>query len=121
MRSAAFIRVELPRTRRIELLKDEYAHFLADGKTLTALLLRLVPLHGKKRVERWTDAAKSGDWDMLVAELLDLHYDPMYARSIDRNFPRIAEAPAVAPEAIDRDFRALARELDAQDRLHNTA
>ncbi len=58
---------------------------------------------------------------ILVAELLDLHYDPMYARSIDRNFTRIAEAPAVAPEATDRDFRALARELDAQDRLHDTA
>ncbi|MEO8303481.1 MAG: tRNA 2-selenouridine(34) synthase MnmH [Betaproteobacteria bacterium] len=121
MRSAPVIRVELPRVQRIELLKDEYAHFLADGEALSALLLRLVPLHGKTRVERWTDAARACDWDMLVAELLDLHYDPMYARSIDRNFPRIAEGPAIAPEATDRDFRALARQLDAQDRLHDTA
>lgn len=121
MRSADCIRVTLPRAQRIELLKDEYAHFLADGEALTALLARLTPLHGKKRVERWADAATSGEWDMLVAELLDLHYDPMYTRSIDRNFPRIAEAHAVEADLADRDFRVLARELHARDRAHDIA
>ena len=121
MRSAACIQVALSRPRRIELLKAEYAHFLADAEALAVPLQRLVPLHGKKTVERWTEAANAGDWDMLVAELLELHYDPMYTRSIGRNFPRIAEALEVAPSATDGDFRALARDLDAQDRLRTIA
>jgi tRNA 2-selenouridine synthase len=114
MRAAEGIRIELPQPLRIELLKGEYAHFLADHGALAARLLHLVPLHGKKTVERWTDAAKAGDWDRLVGELLLLHYDPAYTRSIGKNFPRIADAIAVSPSAVtDSAFQALARELDA--------
>ena len=114
MRAAEGIRIELPQPLRVELLKGEYAHFLADHGALAARLLRLVPLHGKSTVERWTDAAKAGDWDTLVGELLLLHYDPAYTRSIGRNFPRIADAISVSPFAVTEGaFQALARELDA--------
>jgi tRNA 2-selenouridine synthase len=122
MREALCIRLDLPRALRIELLKHEYAHFLADPTLLAARLARLVPLHGKKMVEQWTDAAKAGDWDCVIAELLDLHYDPAYTRSIGRNFPRIADAVTVAPTAATDDaFQALARELDTEVRLRVTA
>jgi tRNA 2-selenouridine synthase len=115
MRAATCIRVVLPPTLRIELLKHEYAHFLADHEALSARLARLVPLHGKKTVERWIDAAKAGDWDTLVGELLALHYDPMYRRSIERNFPRSARALDVAPSALtDGAFEALACAIDAR-------
>jgi tRNA 2-selenouridine synthase len=58
----------------------------------------------------------------VIAELIDLHYDPAYSRSIGRNFPRIADALTVAPAAATADaFRALARELAAEDRLRVTA
>jgi len=57
----------------------------------------------------------------MIAELLDLHYDPAYTRSICKNFPRIADAVTVAPMAATDDaFRALAREIDAEDRLRVT-
>jgi len=122
MRGAPCIRLELPRARRVELLKREYAHFLADPAALTARLERLVPLHGKKAVEEWSAAASAGDWDRVIAQLLDLHYDPAYTRSIGRNFPRIAEAVTVEPAAASDDaFRALAHELDAEDRSRITA
>jgi tRNA 2-selenouridine synthase len=122
MRNAACIRVVLPRPLRIELLKDEYAHFFDDRDALSARLERLVPIHGKQAIARWTDAAKTGDWDTLVGELLEAHYDPMYRRSIDRNFPRVADAIDVEPSAIaDGAFRALARELDARVRERITA
>ncbi len=122
MREAPCIRLELPRAPRVELLKREYAHFLADPAAFAARLERLAPLHGKKAVEQWAAAATAGEWDRVIAELLDLHYDPAYTRSIGRNFPRIAEAVTVAPAAAtDEAFRALARELDAEDRLRVTA
>jgi len=115
MRAAECVRLELPRPKRIELLKGEYAHFLADHAALAARLQHLAPLHGKSTIERWADAARAGDWDTLVGELLDRHYDPLYARSIDRNFPRIADAIGIAPAAVSgAAFRALARELGAR-------
>jgi tRNA 2-selenouridine synthase len=122
MRDAHCVRVELPRALRVELLKEEYAHFLADPVLLSERLERLAPLHGKKAVREWSEAAQAGDWNRVIAELLDLHYDPAYARSIGRNFPRIGEALAVAPAAVTEDaFRALARELAAEDRSRVTA
>jgi len=122
MRAAECIRVVLPRPLRVALLKDEYAHFFDDCEALSGRLERLVPIHGKQAIARWTDAARAGDWDTLVSELLETHYDPMYRRSIDRNFPRIADAIDVEPSAITGGaFRALACELDARVRERVTA
>ena len=119
MRSAHCIRLDTPPRLRIALLKDEYVHYLADPVTLSARLAHLVPLHGRKTIDHWTAAAAAGDWDTLVGELLARHYDPAYARAIERNFPRFNDALVVAPSAIDNDaFRALAHSLDASVRAH---
>jgi tRNA 2-selenouridine synthase len=116
MRCAECIRVQLAQPMRIELLKSDYAHFLDDHVTLAARLDRLVPLHGRKTIERWAEAAASGDWDTLIRELLEIHYDPTYARSISKNFPLIEKATIVTPAAItDAAFRELAHELHAAD------
>ena len=122
MRAGDCIRIELAQPQRIDLLKQEYGHFLADRAALTARLHHLAPLHGKNTIERWTAAAEAGDWDMLVDDLLKLHYDPLYLRSIGKNFPRSADAMDVAPTAVTEPaFRTLAREVDArvQTRFHS--
>jgi hypothetical protein len=52
-----------------------------------------------------------------VGELLALHYDPTYRRSIERNFPRSDQALEVAPSALtDAAFDVLARAIDARSR-----
>jgi len=112
MRGSPCVRVELPRALRIALLREEYAHFLADPALLVQRLVPLVPLRGKSTIERWNALAAARDFDALVEELLAGHYDPVYARSIERNFPRHAEAATVAPEAIDEAaYRRAARRL----------
>jgi len=123
MRAAPSIRVETPLAVRVALLKDEYAHFLDDHAALAARLAQFVPLHGRKQIERWSEAATAGDWDLLVGELLTMHYDPLYARSIDRNFAGAREAIVVSPQTAERDaFRALARDLQAEvRRRHESA
>jgi tRNA 2-selenouridine synthase len=114
IRAAPCIRLDTPAPLRIALLKDEYSHYVADAATLAARLAHLVPLHGRKTVERWKDAAAAGDWDTLVGDLLARHYDPTYARAIERNFARLEDALVVTPERVDdAAFRALARSLDA--------
>jgi tRNA 2-selenouridine synthase len=115
MRDAACIRVATEQSMRVALLKDEYAHFLADPASLADKLQPLVPVHGRKVIERWLAAAEAGDFDTLVDELLAMHYDPTYARSIQRNFPNSATAISVIPPDISVPaFRALARELHAR-------
>ena len=114
IRAAPCITLDTPAPLRVALLKDEYAHYLANAGALAARLAHLVPLHGKKTVERWEAAAAAGEWDALVGELLAQHYDPTYRRAIERNFARLDDALVVAPDGIDdAAFRALARSLDA--------
>jgi tRNA 2-selenouridine synthase len=112
MRGAQCVRVDTAQPLRVALLKDEYAHFLADTPALAARLSRLVPLHGHKIIDHWNEAATAGDFDAVVDDLLVRHYDPTYARSIERNFPRVAEALTVTPTGIDvAAFAAVAREI----------
>ena len=112
MREARCVRVATPIPLRVALLKDEYAHFLEDADALAARLAHLVPLHGRKTIDRWICAAQAGDFDALVQDLLVMHYDPAYTRSIERNFPRVVDAITVTPHDVaPAAFAALAREL----------
>jgi tRNA 2-selenouridine synthase len=100
MRVAPCVRVATPQAMRVALLMEEYAHFLADPGALNTRLAHLVPLHGRKTVERWAASALAGDFDPLVEELLVAHYDPTYTRSIERNFPESVRALTVTPAGI---------------------
>ncbi len=112
MRASPCARVELGRAHRIALLQEEYRHFLADPALLAQRLAPLVPLLGREPVARWNALAAAGDFDTLVGELLDRHYDPTYTRSIEANFPAIGRATVVAPSGVDGEaFRSAAREL----------
>ncbi len=108
-----------PLAQRIALLKDEYAHFIAAPRQLDACLQRLTELHGKEKVARWQAQAIAGDWDALVSALLAAHYDPMYARSLKRNFPTAGNSLQVEAHDVSREaFAALAGEVRAM--LDNT-
>ncbi len=114
MRAGRALTLRTPLDRRVALLKDEYAHFLADPALLGACLRPLTVLHGRATIARWEAMAAAADWDPLVAGLLEAHYDPTYARSLERNFPaasssRVVEAGEVTPAA----FAALALEVRA--------
>jgi len=116
MRAAPCLRVDLSMASRVALLKEDYAHFLADPALLAQRLAPLVPLHGKAKVERWNAQAASGEFGALVESLLVEHYDPTYARAIERNFPNfphaLVAAPAgIAPEALRRTARAVIETL----------
>jgi len=116
MRAAPCVRVETPLPLRVALLKQEYVHLIDEPGALAERLARLVPVHGRATIARWTDAASAGDDDALVRELLQQHYDPLYLRSIERNFPRHAQARvAHVTDIADAALRALARQLVQAD------
>ena len=86
MRESPCVLLEAALETRVDLLLEEYRHFLADPRALEAQLECLAALHGRQRI---------GEWRELVARLLLEHYDPAYRRSSTRNFPRLAQAPVV--------------------------
>jgi tRNA 2-selenouridine synthase len=102
--------LESPIAARVELLKDEYAHFLARIDDLNARLELLLPLHGHAVIDRWKALARAGDWSRLVGELLERHYDPAYTRAIGGHYPALDRAQRlVLSGADDSAFAALAR------------
>ena len=114
MRLGQALTLRTSRDQRVALLKEEYAHFLADPTLLAACLKPLTVVHGKSQIARWEAMASAADWDPLIGELLDTHYDPTYARSLERNFPAVRTPRTVdAAELTPAAFAELAREVCA--------
>jgi tRNA 2-selenouridine synthase len=104
--------VETDTGTRVELLKEQYAHFLAEPAALGRQLDCLVQLHGRATIERWKDLAQRGEWDALVRELLERHYDPAYTRSIASHYPCLPQARRVEIASCDNtSFAAVANAL----------
>ena len=115
MRASPCVQVVLATDWRVALLREEYAHFVADPEALASRLAHLVPLHGRETIERWSAMARDGAIDALVAELLERHYDPTYTRAMTRNYAGFASARRATPAGIDHaSWRDLARSLHAE-------
>ncbi|MFA5083176.1 MAG: tRNA 2-selenouridine(34) synthase MnmH [Hydrogenophilaceae bacterium] len=116
MRASACLNLTAPVPVRVALLKEEYAHFLADPARLNGQMDRLSELRGREVVTRWKTLAESGRWDELVSELLELHYDPAYQRSLGRNFVQSREGPVLTLESPDEPYiRQLAQGILATE------
>ena len=114
MRASDCVQLQLPVDARVRLLRDEYAHFEADGAALMRQLDCLVALHGRARVEGWKRLAAEHRWDEMVRRLLDEHYDPAYQRSINRNFQGAAGAvQLILGSEAEADFARAAAALAA--------
>jgi tRNA 2-selenouridine synthase len=113
MRASRCVLLETPLETRVELLLDEYRHYLSDAQALNAQLDCLVALHGAQRIAEWKALADRGEWRAFVARLLTEHYDPAYRRSSGRNFTRLAEARSVKVLAFPETAKNLLREHEA--------
>ena len=85
-RDGRCIRVEMPDASRVELLLEEYPAFREDTELFCKLLEPLVELRGREVVEGWQTAARQGRHAEVFLDLMHLHYDPTYLRSMPRNF-----------------------------------
>ncbi|MSQ60688.1 MAG: tRNA 2-selenouridine(34) synthase MnmH [Betaproteobacteria bacterium] len=84
--------VETGLEHRVSLLKQEYEHFIKDPEALAGKLLCLRGLHGAELIGHWCTQARAGNFDALVAELLERHYDPAYTKSIHAHYARLSDA-----------------------------
>jgi tRNA 2-selenouridine synthase len=106
------VMVEMPDAARVQLLVEEYGFFAAQCERFCGHLDTLVELRGKERVDHWQALARAGRWPEVFEALMREHYDPLYLRSMQRNFAGLAHAQrlSVADGSVG-SMRAAAREL----------
>ena len=95
LRASACVQVQMTVAARVDFLLDDYAHFVNDAEAFCERLQALRELRGADTVDRWQQQARSGQMAVVVEELLAQHYDPVYLKSMQRNFSGFAQAPVV--------------------------
>jgi tRNA 2-selenouridine synthase len=90
---------ELP--ARTTLLLEDYDHFLKKPELLLEKLDQLAPLHSRQTIAHWRQLVANREWRQLVAELLELHYDPAYNRSTHSNFASFGQAVELQLPGLD--------------------
>ena len=102
MSAAPRIEITAPRTERARYLVRAYADIVANGPALDAALARLPAHPGRKRLGDWGQLTATGDFVGLAEALMELHYDPAYARSSrnDRR-PKLGEINLAALGEVD--------------------
>ncbi len=86
------VMVEMPDAARVQLLLEEYGFFAQQLERFCGHLDTLVELRGKETVARWKAWAREGRWPEVFEQMMREHYDPLYLRSMQRNFAGVAQA-----------------------------
>jgi len=87
--------IEMPDDARVQLLLEDYAFFASDPELFCRQLDALIEVRGREAVGAWQAAARAGRWAEVCADLMHQHYDPLYLKSMQRNFTGFDQAPAV--------------------------
>ena len=104
--------LEVGSEQRVQLLKEEYAHFIADPQSLLEKVACLKELHSAERLAHWNTLAHGGRWDEFVLDMLVSHYDPAYHRSTLKHYPQLKQATMIQPTDISAaGFATLAHEF----------
>lgn len=81
MQASPRLEVHAPREERARYLVRAYADIVADQEALETAFTRLPVYPGQARLADWRDLAARGDFAQLAEAVIELHYDPAYARS----------------------------------------
>jgi tRNA 2-selenouridine synthase len=116
LRAAPCVQVEMDTPARVTFLLQDYGYFVQDTTSFCERLATLSELRGADTVTRWQQWAQQGEHARVVAELLELHYDPIYLRSMARNYAQFAQAqPLPLPDGAAPSLSAAAASLQARD------
>ena len=112
MHASRCVRLEVPLAARVQLLLEEYPHFLRDPETLNNQLAHLARLRGTDTVAAWQALASQQAWDQLVATLLEQHYDPAYLKSLSSNYASAPDTQTFRAEDVSvGGLQRLARDI----------
>ncbi len=94
MKTAPRIALVAPLEDRTGFSLQAYAALASDPAALDEALSRLPLRHGRARIAHWRAMAASGELAPLIADLLEVHYDPAYRRSAAQFGPPAAVLPS---------------------------
>lgn len=80
MTTAPRILIDVPRAARAAYLTRAYDDMVTDPERTRAILNQLRPAHPADRIEGWLKLVDAGDWATLADQLMEVHYDPRYAK-----------------------------------------
>jgi tRNA 2-selenouridine synthase len=109
--AAPCVVVDVTREERCAFLLNEYGHLLDEPGYFREQLLKLLPLHGRERIESWCGLLDGGQRETLTETLVVEHYDPAYTRSTRRNFEKLEKAPRFVFHPMHDDVVTQARAL----------
>jgi tRNA 2-selenouridine synthase len=112
MLAATRIDLTAPVDARVQYLIETYPEMIADRDLLDAALTRLEVYPGRKQLATWRLLADAGQFDDLVREVVERHYDPSYLRSAGRD-PR-PRLETIALDALDEGSRENAAQRIAE-------
>lgn len=95
MHAGQCLLLEVPMAERIRFLCEDYAFYCQDPESLIRKLNGLAQVHSKQELSDWAALARSGQFPLLVENLLTQHYDPLYWRSMHKHYPQLASADIV--------------------------
>ena len=98
-----------PMPARVQICREDYAHFAMNPLALVAQLKPLKPLVGGAVLAHWQAMAEAGEVDTLLEAVMRQHYDPCYLRSMRRNR---ALTPLELPDLSPETLAAVARQLN---------
>lgn len=99
MRQSSCLELVPDSASRVGFLLAEYGHFLKEPSLLTGQLEKLLPVVGHDRLDEWRSLIAKGHWEELVGRLLLEHYDPLYGRSMAKNYIRYGQAKRIPSHA----------------------
>ena len=95
--------------QRVQLLLDEYEHFLAAPQALLGQIGHLTELRGHETIEHWSELIRQRRWTEFVRDMLENHYDPAYKKSLGKNYAERSDSLKFPLPGIRRtDFDLLA-------------
>ncbi|MEP1599689.1 MAG: tRNA 2-selenouridine(34) synthase MnmH, partial [Hyphomonas sp.] len=99
MLAAPRIEMRVPSDVRADFLLSAYEDIIRSKDRLMEALAKLKGLQSKETLAEWQALAEANDYRALARQLMDRHYDPLYARSRKRR--EDAPADVVRLESLD--------------------
>jgi tRNA 2-selenouridine synthase len=116
LRAAPCVQVDMPTPARVAFLLQDYGYFVHDTAGFCERLGALRELRGADTVTGWQQGARQGEHERVVTELLEQHYDPVYLRSMARNYAQFSQALQLPlPGGDEHTLGAAAARLQAHD------
>ncbi len=114
LRTSPVVEILVSLEARLDYLLRDYAWLGDDPEGLCAKIGGLKGLLPNETLSRWQAWSRERALPALFGEMMALHYDPLYARSQNRNYQRLDQAVQVrAQDLTDSGIEDLARRIAA--------